>query len=255
MRFPTEIIAITEIKLQANRVFHSKLQGYICIWADSLTCAGGVAFLIKSTLNYQIRDDLKIFVPACENLWIENNHPDKKGIILGVVYRHPQHDHSEFHEAFQENILKINKNKKVFYACGDYNINLLQSDANHKIASHLNSVTSSGLFCLIAKPTQLVESSATLLDHFYANNLTTTITSGILESDKSDHLPTFVLIRSYIPPYSSASYKFRKHLNKIDYEQFNNELYDILHNKLSHNGMNIHQKYWYARQYLQKPTR
>ena len=56
-------------------------------------------------------------------------------------------------------------------------------------------------------------------------------------------VPTFVLIRSYIPPYSSASYKFRRHLNKIDYEQFNNELYDILQNKLSHNSINIHQKF------------
>ena len=180
-----------------------------------------MAFLIKSILNYQIRDDLNIFVPGCENRWIEINHPDKNGIVIGVVYRHPQHDHSEFQEAFQENILKINKN--VFYACGDYNINLLQSDANHNIASYLNSVTSSGSFCLIDKPTQLGESSATLLDHFYTNNLTIPITSGILESDMSDHLPTFVLIRSYIPRYSSNSYKFRRHLNKIDYEQFNKE--------------------------------
>jgi len=155
MRFPPEIIAITETKLQANRVFHSKLKGYICIRADSLTCAGGVAFLIKSTLNYQIRDDLHIFVPACENLCIEINHPDKKNIVRGVVYRHPQHDHSEFQEAFQDNILKINKSKKLFYACGDYDINLLQSDANHKIASYLNSVTISGSFCLIDKPTRL----------------------------------------------------------------------------------------------------
>ena len=45
-----------------------------------------MAFLIKSTLSYKIRDDLKIFVPACENLWIEINHPDKKGIVIGVVY-------------------------------------------------------------------------------------------------------------------------------------------------------------------------
>jgi len=114
IRSPPEIIAITVTKLQANRVFHSKLQGCICIRADSLTCAGGVAFLIKSTLNFQIRDDLKIFVPACENLWIEIDHPDKKGIVIGVVYRHPQHDHSEFQEAFQENILKLNKNKTCF---------------------------------------------------------------------------------------------------------------------------------------------
>ena len=131
----------------------------------------------------------------------------------------------------------------MFYACGDYNINLLKSDANHKIASYLNSVTSFGSICLIDKPTRLGESSATLLDHLYTNNLTTPITSGILESDISDHLPTFVLIRSYIPPYSSTSYKFRRHLNKIDYEQFNNELYDILQNKLSQNGMNIHKNF------------
>ena len=58
--------------------------------------------------------DLHIFVPACENLWIEINHPDKKGIVIGVVYSHPQHDYSEFQEAFQENMLKINKSKKVF---------------------------------------------------------------------------------------------------------------------------------------------
>ena len=112
MRFPPEIIAVTETKLQASRLFYSKLKGYICIRADSLTCAGGVAFLIKSTLNYQIRDDLRIFVPACENLWIEINHPDKKGIVVRIVDRLPQHDYSEFEEAFQENILKINK--KIF---------------------------------------------------------------------------------------------------------------------------------------------
>jgi len=113
--------------------------------------------------------------------------------------------------------------------------NLLQSDANHKFASYWNSVTSSGSSCLIDKPTRLgnrqLPCSTT-----YINNLTTPITSGILESDISDHLPTFVLIRSYIPPYSSASYKFRRQLNK-------KELYDILQNKLSHNGMNIHQKF------------
>ena len=151
-----------------------------------------MAFLTKSKLNYQIRDDPNIFVSASENLWIEINYPDKKGIVIGVVYTHPQHDHSEFQDIFQENILKINKNKEVFYACGDYNINLLQCDANHKITSYLNSVTSSGSFCLIDKPTRLGELSATLLDHFYANNLTTPITSGILGSDISDHIVVLV---------------------------------------------------------------
>jgi len=104
-----------------------------CSFHDSTSC--NTALSIFSL--HRKSCDLHIFVPACENLWIEINHPDKKGIVIGVVYRLPQHDYSEFQEAFQKNILKINKSKKVFYACGDYNINLLQSDANHKIASYL----------------------------------------------------------------------------------------------------------------------
>jgi len=131
----------------------------------------------------------------------------------------------------------------MFYACGDYNINLLQCDVNHKIASYLKSVTSSGSFCLIDKPTRLGESSATLLDHFYTNNLTTPLTSGIPESDISEHLPILVSIHSCIPTHSPALYKFRRHTNKIDYEKFNNELHDILQKKLSHSGMSVHQKF------------
>jgi len=52
-------------------------------------------------------------VPACENLWIEINQLDKKDVIIGVVYRHPRHDHGGFQEAFQENIIKINKTNSV----------------------------------------------------------------------------------------------------------------------------------------------
>ena len=92
MRFPPEIIAITETKLQANRVFHSKLKGYICIRADSLTCAGGVAFLIKSTQNI-FRSDM-ISTCLCLHVKIFGLKSIRQKSIIIVVYRHLQRDHS-----------------------------------------------------------------------------------------------------------------------------------------------------------------
>ena len=64
--------------------------------ADLLTCAGGLSFLIKYTFNYQIRDDLKISVPTCENLGLKSINQTKKALLIGVVYRHPQHDHNYY---------------------------------------------------------------------------------------------------------------------------------------------------------------
>jgi len=78
MRFPPEIIVITETKLHVNRVFYSNPLGYGCLRADSLTCAVGVDFLTKSTLNYEIRHDPGMSVAACVNLWIEINQLGKK---------------------------------------------------------------------------------------------------------------------------------------------------------------------------------
>jgi len=98
---------------------------------------------------------------------------------------------------------------------------------------------------LFGKKTQQLEKfpciSLALLDHIL--RLVTPVTSGILESDICDHLPAFISILSFISSYSPVSYKFRRRLNKTDYGQFNNELYDILQRKCSHNGIGGHHNF------------
>jgi len=63
---------------------------------------------------------------------LEAEAVDEMAVSTSLVYRHPQHDRSEFQEGFQENILKINKN--MSYACGDYDIicfNVMQTIRLH----------------------------------------------------------------------------------------------------------------------------
>ena len=49
------------------------------------------------------------------------------------------------------------------------------------------------LYPLIDKPTRVTDSSATLIDNIFTNELCHNLTCGILFNDISDHLPIFVL--------------------------------------------------------------
>ena len=49
------------------------------------------------------------------------------------------------------------------------------------------------LYPLIDKPTRVTESSATLIDNIFTNELRHNLTCGILFNDISDHLPIFAL--------------------------------------------------------------
>ena len=49
---------------------------------------------------------------------------------------------------------------------------------------------------LITRPTRITDHSANLLDNIYTNNIKMPVQPGIILSDLSDHLPTFVMIKS-----------------------------------------------------------
>ena len=67
---------------------------------------------------------------------------------------------------------------------------MLQSNAFHSI---------------VDKPTRITATSSTLIDHILTNDAISQITPGILNSDVSDHFPTFVLIKSVDKKKASAS--------------------------------------------------
>ena len=80
--------------------------------------------------------------------------------------------------------------------CGDVNYNLLNVQHHRDTEEYYNNLQANSYIPLITKPTRITETSATLIDHIFINNLDSNDRSntkcGIIISDLSDHLPVLL---------------------------------------------------------------
>jgi len=81
---------------------------------------------------------------------------------------------------------------------------------------------------LITRPTRITDLSATLLDHIYTNNIKMPVQPAIILSDLSDHLPTFVLIKSSCLKQKHSSITLRHNYKNVDKSTFLQEIKDSL---------------------------
>ena len=118
---------------------------------------------------------------------------NKCNIIVGVIYRAPDTDVTQFNELLSVTLSKIKSEKKDSYLLGDYNVNLLSSDKHGPTQDFADLMYSHSLFPSITKPTRVTNKSATLIDNIFCNKLIDNhiVLSGILYTDISDHLPIF----------------------------------------------------------------
>ena len=65
--------------------------------------------------------------------------------------------------------------------CGDFNIDLLKLESHNSTKNVLDIMYSLSLYPLIDKPTIVTDSSATLIDNIFTNELRHNLTCGILE--------------------------------------------------------------------------
>ena len=132
-----EIIALTETS-QLNSTGHFKknikLDGYALFSTPTLTNKGGVAIYAKSDFKPIERTDIKIMHEHFEYVWIEINNHKSKNVIVGSIYRHP-HDNLDIYNKFLEYIepliIKLIKEDKDIYICGDFNSDLLNIDKSN----------------------------------------------------------------------------------------------------------------------------
>ena len=92
-----------------------------------------------------------------------------------------------------EHIFSDAKGMKTIFVCGDLNIDLLKHESHKSTRNFLDMMYSLDLYPLIDKPTRITDSSATLIDNIFTNELHHYITSGMICNDISDHLPMFAL--------------------------------------------------------------
>ena len=82
---------------------------------------------------------------------------------------------------------------KTLYMVGYCNINI-HSHEKHKDANDfIDLMLSKGIFPLVTKPTRIINTTSTLNDNIFTNDLTHQYKSGAFICDGSDHLPIFII--------------------------------------------------------------
>lgn len=159
---------------------------------------GGVSIYVLNNLIFVHRRELSEYLEniQIESLFIEIRSCSSlngKNIVVGCIYRNPDSDISIFNDALHHTLEKINREHKICVLLGDYNINLIKSELPTS-ADFLNVLSSTYFYPLIQRPTRITSTSSTLIDNILINSLEFDITSGILLTDISDHLPVFKII-------------------------------------------------------------
>ncbi len=247
--FLPSILAFSETKLHDLSII-PPLKGYSFIRMDSPSSAGGVGLFVSDTLKYSLRPDLALQVDHCEDLWLEifphcDNKLDNKSIVVGVVYRHPGKTYETFCDRFCAQLDSLNRNKKDYYICGDFNVNLLKFNLASNVTNYMTAISSMGCNIMVDKPTRITPSGGTCLDHIYSNLHCDNVENYIVQADVSDHYGTFSKINDIVfdDPDSTDVYYRRTTLSDPEWEEFNAELDSSLQhihsNFVSHNPDNL----------------
>jgi len=229
-----DVIGLSETWLQNNQNFQP-VENYSFIHnARTDKSGGGVGLLLKDYLNFKPRTDLDINNHnIMESVFIELLKTNESNVIIGTIYRPPNADIDLFISKLNELLTKISKEQKTCYLLGDFNLDLLKYHEHAYTNDFLDTIFSHCFMPLINHPTRITSHTATLIDNILVNDpsIMQELTSGILFSDISDHLPIFTihhskpinstkrdnikLTRREINPRTKAM--FQTQLNKCDW--------------------------------------
>ena len=137
----------------------------------------------------------------CEDIWIEVQistfrSEKNSSCYIGVIYRHPTNHIDAFMEKFGVTLFKLTPSKKRFHVMGDFGVNLLKQHTNHTIGSHYNLLNGYNCLCSVDKPAGVTAEFASLLDHFYWNDIDVEAKTYIITCNISDNFGLLTSIKS-----------------------------------------------------------
>ena len=172
------------------------LNNYSFEFTSTETCAGGALLYIANSLSYKCHSDLNIYKKnELESTFNETVNPKKSNIVVGVIYRHPSMNLTDFNCNFLNKLLEnISIEQNSLLLLGDLNVNLLNYNEHNQTNGFLDSLASNSFILLILQPARITSHSNTLIDNIFSNVIDPDITSSNLTVTISDHLPQFAII-------------------------------------------------------------
>ena len=208
-----DVLGLTETWLDKESERRVTIQGYDGVFASRKEKnGGGVALFVKDGRTFRERPDLSVFREGIfESLFVELvKNEGCKNEVVGIVYRPPGANL----EAFSEELVKVLELTKGTnsYIMGDFNMDLLKLSAHKPTSDFMENFTSRGFFPLISLPTRITDTTASLIDNIWTNNLTAKIGSGLITVRVSDHLPIFANVGGSENSHADSGRPSRKRL-------------------------------------------
>ena len=126
-----QVVALTETWLNDRNCKNFNLKGYDFISQNRHgKKGGGVGLYVVGKLQYKPRQDLNINRDeTIESTFVEITTKIGESIVVGVIYRPPNNKYDSFENAINAILSKIDKENKICYLMGDFNIDLLKSES------------------------------------------------------------------------------------------------------------------------------
>ena len=124
---------------------------------------GGLAFLVRDSLQYKVRDDLEVWLEGeFESFSVE---VEKKNFLFCIIYRPRSAMFDRFTSGFDDLMLNVRNSGLEFMIMGDFNYDLkILAGMN---LDFLNFMSSYDLYPVVTVPTRITEHSATLIDNIF----------------------------------------------------------------------------------------
>ena len=175
-----------------------------------------------------------------ESTFVEIITPNKKNIQIGVIYRPPNSKFNSFENEINQILSKIDKENKICYLMGDFNIELLKSESCDFAGKFFEQLITSSFMPLTLKPTRITQHTATLIDNIFTNDIEALESSsnGIIFSDISDHLPTVHVrnSKSQKETIQKNEFVYKRNFHDSNTRSFTNEIKSLSWEKTTSNN-------------------
>ena len=218
-----EIIVLTETWLTEMNKDYCNLNGYVAFHTiREIGRSGGVSIFVKNDVQCKLINEFSLSNSFMESCTVEISINEIKYVLLAVYRSH--HTTILQFNTYMNDILNNEylKNKNIILL-GDLNINLLGFDNNERDFIYL--MNGLKFIPAITKATRISDVShcQSNLDHIWINTLES-FKSGILTSELTDHLPTFIILsKNKCPERVKKEIKFRDH-SELFFNKFLNDV-------------------------------
>lgn len=183
---------------------------------------GGILLNIHKSIDCDLLEEFSFISADIECLCVKN-----KQYLIAVMYRPPNGNIDSFFLCLENILDYANQEGLTLILGGDFNIDMLQSSpSQHRFDTILSSHNSTNE---IRIATRVTTNTKTLIDLFITNVPTHEITTGVIETDLSDHFPIFLFIKKPLNrnKFSHSLKRKIQNVNKKTLDSFRTKIAEV----------------------------